>query len=81
MLCGSAVGALGMFVNESNAELVVQCLVTLTEYCQGPCYQNQVRPTCYLARQRRLCGDRVGTAFHRVRRTFCCESARPTSRW
>jgi hypothetical protein len=41
-VCGSTIGALGLFLHEGNAELVIQGLVTLTEYCQGPCEANQV---------------------------------------
>ena len=43
-LCGSATGGLGllgMYINEGNFELIDQCLCTLTEFCQGPCSENQ----------------------------------------
>lgn len=45
-LCGSSnssvsLGLLGLWITENNARLVVQCLHTLTEYCQGPCKMNQ----------------------------------------
>lgn len=32
---------LGLWINESNVHLVNQTLETLTEYCQGPCKENQ----------------------------------------
>ena len=43
-ICGSTTGALGLlglYINESNVNLVNQTLETLTEYCQGPCHENQ----------------------------------------
>lgn len=43
-ICGSTTGGLGLlglYINESNVELVNQTLETLTEYCQGPCHENQ----------------------------------------
>lgn len=43
-ICGSTTGALGLlglYINESNVDLVNQTLETLTEYCQGPCHENQ----------------------------------------
>ncbi|KAG9509653.1 Inositol 1,4,5-trisphosphate receptor, partial [Fragariocoptes setiger] len=43
-ICGSTtgkLGLLGLYVNESNVELVSQTLSTLTEFCQGPCRENQ----------------------------------------
>lgn len=33
----------GLWINGSNVDLVNQTLVTLTEYCQGPCKDNQLR--------------------------------------
>ena len=44
-ICGSTAGGLGLlglYINESNVDLINQCLATLTEYCQGPCQENQV---------------------------------------
>ena len=44
-ICGSTTGGLGLlglYINESNVALINQCLQTLTEYCQGPCHDNQV---------------------------------------
>eukprot|EP01135_Chromosphaera_perkinsii_P009083 Nk52_evm14s1607 gene=Nk52_evmTU14s1607 len=40
-VCGSTTAALGLYVNEHNFELIKQCLITLTEFCQGPCFENQ----------------------------------------
>lgn len=43
-ICGSTTGGLGLlglWINETNVHLVKQTLETLTEYCQGPCKQNQ----------------------------------------
>ncbi|CAG2100807.1 unnamed protein product [Medioppia subpectinata] len=43
-LCGSTTGGLGLlglYINENNVALVNQTLETLTEYCQGPCHDNQ----------------------------------------
>ena len=43
-LCGSTTGGLGLlglYINELNVALVNQTLETLTEYCQGPCHENQ----------------------------------------
>lgn len=43
-ICGSTTGGLGLlglYINEHNVELVNQTLETLTEYCQGPCHENQ----------------------------------------
>ncbi|KAG7999675.1 Inositol 1 [Nibea albiflora] len=34
-------GLLGLYINESNVHLITQTLETLTEYCQGPCQENQ----------------------------------------
>lgn len=45
-ICGSTsggLGLLGLYINESNVGLINQCLESLTEYCQGPCHENQVR--------------------------------------
>uniref|UniRef100_A0A3Q2XVB7 Inositol 1,4,5-trisphosphate receptor n=1 Tax=Hippocampus comes TaxID=109280 RepID=A0A3Q2XVB7_HIPCM len=44
-ICGSTTGGLGLlglYINESNVDLVRQTLETITEYCQGPCHENQV---------------------------------------
>ena len=44
-ICGSTtgkLGLLGLYINESNRGLINQTLTTLTEYCQGPCHENQV---------------------------------------
>ncbi|XP_076468931.1 inositol 1,4,5-trisphosphate-gated calcium channel ITPR1-like isoform X4 [Babylonia areolata] len=43
-ICGSTTGGLGLlglYINETNVDLITQALVTLTEYCQGPCHENQ----------------------------------------
>ncbi|XP_068133695.1 inositol 1,4,5-trisphosphate-gated calcium channel ITPR2 isoform X3 [Hyperolius riggenbachi] len=43
-ICGSTTGGLGLlglYINERNVALVNQTLETLTEYCQGPCHENQ----------------------------------------
>lgn len=45
IMCGSTTGGLGLlglYINEDNVGLVTQTLETLTEYCQGPCHENQV---------------------------------------
>ncbi len=45
VICGSTTGGLGLlglYINENNVLLINQILETLTEYCQGPCYENQV---------------------------------------
>lgn len=45
IMCGSTTGGLGLlglYINEDNVSLVIQTLETLTEYCQGPCHENQV---------------------------------------
>lgn len=44
-ICGSTTGGLGLlglYINENNVDLVRQTLETITEYCQGPCHENQV---------------------------------------
>ncbi|XP_069094959.1 inositol 1,4,5-trisphosphate-gated calcium channel ITPR3 [Pleurodeles waltl] len=44
IMCGSTTGGLGLlglYINEKNVELISQTLETLTEYCQGPCHENQ----------------------------------------
>lgn len=33
---------LSLYIHANNASLINQCLITLTEYCQGPCHENQV---------------------------------------
>nr|CAB3257468.1 inositol 1,4,5-trisphosphate receptor type 2 [Phallusia mammillata] len=43
-ICGSTTGGLGLlglYINENNVDLVNQTLESLTEYCQGPCHENQ----------------------------------------
>ena len=43
-ICGSTTGGLGLlglYINENNVGLINQIMETLTEYCQGPCYENQ----------------------------------------
>lgn len=43
-ICGSTTGGLGLlglYINEGNVTLINQTLETLTEYCQGPCHDNQ----------------------------------------
>ena len=43
-ICGSTTGGLGLlglWINEDNVHLINQTLQTLTEYCQGPCRENQ----------------------------------------
>ncbi|XP_050733369.1 inositol 1,4,5-trisphosphate receptor type 1-like isoform X4 [Eriocheir sinensis] len=43
-ICGSTTGGLGLlglYINERNVSLINQTLETLTEYCQGPCHENQ----------------------------------------
>ena len=44
-LCGGTTAGLGLisaYINKDNESLLIQCLETLTEYCQGPCNENQV---------------------------------------
>ncbi|VDK64075.1 unnamed protein product, partial [Onchocerca ochengi] len=43
VICGSTKGCLGVFgeIGEHNSSLITQTLVTLTEFCQGPCNENQ----------------------------------------
>uniref|UniRef100_A0A452VIE6 Inositol 1,4,5-trisphosphate receptor n=1 Tax=Ursus maritimus TaxID=29073 RepID=A0A452VIE6_URSMA len=46
-ICGSTTGGLGLlglYINEKNVALINQTLESLTEYCQGPCHENQVPP-------------------------------------
>ncbi|RWS27298.1 inositol 1:4:5-trisphosphate receptor-like protein, partial [Leptotrombidium deliense] len=43
-ICGSTTGGLGLlglYIHENNVTLINQTLETLTEYCQGPCHENQ----------------------------------------
>ncbi|XP_033110627.1 inositol 1,4,5-trisphosphate receptor-like [Anneissia japonica] len=43
-ICGSTTGGLGLlglYINEHNVALINQTLESLTEYCQGPCHENQ----------------------------------------
>lgn len=45
-ICGSTTGGLGLlglYINEKNVGLINQTVESLTEYCQGPCHENQVR--------------------------------------
>ncbi|XP_037698366.1 inositol 1,4,5-trisphosphate receptor type 3 [Choloepus didactylus] len=51
IMCGSTTGGLGLlglYINEDNVGLVTQTLETLTEYCQGPCHENQ---TCIVTHE------------------------------
>ncbi|XP_055788466.1 inositol 1,4,5-trisphosphate receptor type 3-like isoform X3 [Salvelinus fontinalis] len=51
VMCGSTTGGLGLlglYINESNVVLITQTLETLTEYCQGPCHENQ---TCIVTHE------------------------------
>ncbi|XP_071809962.1 inositol 1,4,5-trisphosphate receptor-like isoform X2 [Asterias amurensis] len=43
-ICGSTTGGLGLlglYIHETNVLLINQTLESLTEYCQGPCHENQ----------------------------------------
>ncbi|XP_015202831.2 inositol 1,4,5-trisphosphate-gated calcium channel ITPR1 isoform X9 [Lepisosteus oculatus] len=43
-ICGSTTGGLGLlglYINEKNVALINQTVESLTEYCQGPCHENQ----------------------------------------
>uniref|UniRef100_UPI00358E2778 inositol 1,4,5-trisphosphate-gated calcium channel ITPR1-like n=1 Tax=Myxine glutinosa TaxID=7769 RepID=UPI00358E2778 len=43
-ICGSTtgrLGLLGLYINQYNVNLINQTLESLTEYCQGPCHDNQ----------------------------------------
>ncbi|KAK2709545.1 inositol 1,4,5-trisphosphate receptor-like isoform X2 [Artemia franciscana] len=43
-ICGSTTGSLGLlalYINKQNISLINQTLESLTEYCQGPCHDNQ----------------------------------------
>uniref|UniRef100_A0A914ER69 Inositol 1,4,5-trisphosphate receptor n=1 Tax=Acrobeloides nanus TaxID=290746 RepID=A0A914ER69_9BILA len=42
-VCGSTKGSLGVFgeIGEHNFSLIKQALITLAEFCQGPCHDNQ----------------------------------------
>ncbi|KAL4645836.1 inositol 1,4,5-trisphosphate receptor type 3 isoform X6 [Arapaima gigas] len=51
IMCGSTTGGLGLlglYINEGNVSLITQTLETLTEYCQGPCQENQ---TCIVTHE------------------------------
>ncbi|XP_062921619.1 inositol 1,4,5-trisphosphate receptor type 3 isoform X1 [Mobula hypostoma] len=51
IMCGSTTGGLGLlglYINENNVLLIIQTLETLTEYCQGPCTENQ---TCIVTHE------------------------------
>ncbi|XP_069797807.1 inositol 1,4,5-trisphosphate-gated calcium channel ITPR3 isoform X2 [Narcine bancroftii] len=51
VMCGSTTGGLGLlglYINENNVLLIIQTLETLTEYCQGPCTENQ---TCIVTHE------------------------------
>uniref|UniRef100_A0A0N4WC63 RIH_assoc domain-containing protein n=1 Tax=Haemonchus placei TaxID=6290 RepID=A0A0N4WC63_HAEPC len=52
-VCGSTKGSLGVFgeIGEHNFSLITQTLATLTEFCQGPCHENQVCPVNTMAMQ------------------------------
>ena len=44
-ICGVTTGGLvllSLYINMTNVDLINQCLSSLTEYCQGPCHENQV---------------------------------------
>lgn len=43
LMCGSTRGSIGLFrdITSNNWQLIEQTLITLTEYCQGPCRENQ----------------------------------------
>lgn len=44
-ICGVTTGGLvllSLYIHSENVQLIDQCLTTLTEYCQGPCHENQV---------------------------------------
>lgn len=56
-ICGSTTGGLGLlglYINEGNVDLVRQTLETITEYCQGPCHENQVGAECVARLDRRF---------------------------
>ncbi|XP_066519929.1 inositol 1,4,5-trisphosphate-gated calcium channel ITPR1 isoform X3 [Hoplias malabaricus] len=43
-ICGSTTGGLGLlglYINQQNVALINQTIESLTEYCQGPCHDNQ----------------------------------------
>uniref|UniRef100_A0A672SQG8 Inositol 1,4,5-trisphosphate receptor n=1 Tax=Sinocyclocheilus grahami TaxID=75366 RepID=A0A672SQG8_SINGR len=43
-ICGSTTGGLGLlglYINQHNVTLINQTVESLTEYCQGPCHDNQ----------------------------------------
>uniref|UniRef100_A0A8B9K9X4 Inositol 1,4,5-trisphosphate receptor n=1 Tax=Astyanax mexicanus TaxID=7994 RepID=A0A8B9K9X4_ASTMX len=43
-ICGSTTGGLGLlglYINQHNVALINQTIESLTEYCQGPCHDNQ----------------------------------------
>ncbi|XP_060776234.1 inositol 1,4,5-trisphosphate receptor type 1 isoform X13 [Neoarius graeffei] len=43
-ICGSTTGGLGLlglYINQHNVALINQTVESLTEYCQGPCHDNQ----------------------------------------
>lgn len=41
LFISGGLGLLGLYINENNVALINQTLETLTEYCQGPCHENQ----------------------------------------
>lgn len=50
-ICGVTTGGLvllSLYIHANNVELITQTLVTLTEYCQGPCHENQVSVCSYV---------------------------------
>ena len=43
-MCGSTtgeLGLLGLYITERNVSFINQTLESMTEYCQGPCHENQ----------------------------------------
>lgn len=64
-ICGSTTGGLGLlglYINEKNVALINQTLESLTEYCQGPCHENQVHGRT----EKSLEPDRQPTRGHSV---------------
>jgi hypothetical protein len=37
----AGLGLVNFYINDRNTPLIMQCMETLTEYCQGPCHENQ----------------------------------------
>ena len=70
-ICGSTTGGLGLlglYINENNVDLINQTLESLTEYCQGPCHENQVG----LRREYILTRHHYGTFICRRVFSRCC---------